>query len=67
MPTVRETNSLLLQGRRLLASGLFQLASRILRCSVNSYEGNIISPVVVRVALLAVRLMERLAAVLASG
>jgi hypothetical protein len=67
MPTVRETNSALRQGRRWLASGLFRLASRILRCCINGYERNIISPAVLRAALFAVRLLERLAAVLAFG
>jgi hypothetical protein len=61
MPTIGEPKSALHQVRRSAASGLFRLASCILRYCIDRYERNIISPIVLRLALFAVRLLERLA------
>jgi hypothetical protein len=67
MPTIRAAKSAFRQARRWAASGLFRLASCVLRCCINRYERSTISPIVLRVALFVVRLLERLAAVLAFG
>jgi hypothetical protein len=67
MPTIRTANSALGHVRRWCARGLFQLASSILRRAINLYERRTIPPVVLRVALFAVRCLERSAALLMFG
>jgi hypothetical protein len=67
MPTIRTANSALGHARRWCARGLFQLAGAILRRSINLYERRMIPPVVLRVALFAVRCLERSAALLMFG
>jgi len=67
MPTIFAARSALDQVRRTLASGLFRLASSILRYSIRRYERSITPPIVLRVALSAVRFLERSAALLAVG
>ena len=62
MPTIRSTNSALGDARRWGARGLFRLASSLLRRSINLYERRIFPPVVIGVALSAVRFLERSAA-----
>jgi hypothetical protein len=67
MPTTRPTKSALGDARRWGARGLFRLASSLLRRSINLYERRMAPPVVLRVALFAVRFLERSAALLMFG
>jgi hypothetical protein len=67
MPTIRAAKSALDHARRWCARGLSRLASSILRRSINLYERCMVPPVVLRVALYAVRVLERSAALLMFG
>ena len=67
MSIIRASKSALHHARRSGARGLFWLASSILRCSINLYERRMIPPIVLRVALSAVRFLERSAALLVFG
>ena len=62
MSIIRSTKSALGHARRSGARGLFRLASSILRRSINLYERRMVPPVVIGVALSAVRFLERSAA-----
>lgn len=67
MPTIRAAKSVLPHARRRGARGLFRLASCILRHGIKLYERRMIPPIVLRVSLFAVRVLERSAAALAFG
>jgi len=67
MPTIRAVKSALDLTRRWGARGLFWLANSLLRRSINLYERRMVPPVVIGVALSAVRFLERSAAVLVFG
>ena len=64
MPIIPAAKSAFDQARRSGARRLFWLASSILRRSINLYERRMVPPVVLRVALSAVRFLERSAALL---
>jgi hypothetical protein len=67
MPTIRAANAALSQARRWAASGLFRLASCILRGAISLYRRHLISRVPLLAALWVTGVLERSAGVLFFG
>ena len=67
MPTIRVAKLSFHHTRRWIARGLLQIASCLLRSSINCYERRVITPIVLRAALSLVRILERTAVVMLFG